>query len=102
MQLTAKQEFLKANGIATVQDLSDEILLRFFLEGHGGITNKLSSLSIKRGSMMGLPIDRETAMSMLRQAFVEDRQLAINFIQGETCDPVNFPSGPPHIKMELR
>lgn len=46
MQLTAKQEFLKANGIATVQDLSDELLLRFFLEGHGGITNKLSSLSI--------------------------------------------------------
>ena len=51
---------------------------------------------------MGLPIDRETAMSMLRQAFVEDRQLAINFNEGETCDPVNFPSGPPHIKMELR
>ena len=78
-----KEEYIKKCGGRTSKDLSANQILSFFIEGNGGLQNKMSAMTIKTGRLFGCDVDRSKGIAMLRQAFDLDKVLEVNFVDGE-------------------
>lgn len=78
-----KEEYIKKCGGRTSKDLSANQILSFFIEGNGGLQNKMSAMTIKTGRLFGCDVDRSKSIAMLRQAFDLDKVLEVNFVDGE-------------------
>lgn len=90
-------------GAASAQDLTDEQLLAFFVNGNDSARNELSAHIIIAGKLLNYPIDRPKALSMMRRAFKEDKDFKICYIWGEGVVTDNEPSyGTTHIEYTLK
>lgn len=78
-----KEEYIKKCGGRTSKDLSADQILSFFIEGNGGLQNKMPAMTIKTGRLFGCDVDRSKGIAMLRQAFDLDKALEVNFVDGE-------------------
>ena len=95
------EEYIKQCGVSSAKELTDDQILHFFLCRHGGISNWTSASWIMQGRVLGLDVDRVKGMALLRQAFEENKELTILFIEGEGVVEAGY-IGPPHFEMELR
>ena len=87
----SKEEYIKACGGKTSNDLSDDQIINYYIDGDGELSNCISALIINTGRhnggrISGLEIDVEKAISMLREAFESNKVLEIIFIDGECFD----------------
>lgn len=78
-----KEEYIKQCGVRTSKDLSNTQILSYFIAGNGGQVNRVSAIRIRQGRCFGVDIDSEKGISMLRQAFEQDKVLEIHFIESE-------------------
>lgn len=78
-----KEEYIKQCGSRTSKDLSADQILTYFINGHGGVRNRMSAMMIKAGRMFGCSIDRAKGVAMLRQAFDKDKVLNVQYVEGE-------------------
>lgn len=92
---------MKKDEMRTLNNLSDEQILTYFVEGNGGARNKLSAMIIKNGAF-GMRPDFEKGMAMLRQAYEQNKILEVNFIDGEGVDGIDKTIPTSHFTIELR
>ena len=78
-----KEEYIKKCGGRTSKDLSANQILSFFIEGNGGLQNKMSAMTIKTGRLFGCDGERSKGIAMVGQAFDLDKVLEVNFVDGE-------------------
>lgn len=96
-----KEEYIKKQGVKTAKKLTADQVLAYFIAGHGGNLNRHSALLIKAGGCFGVKIDRAKAIAMLRQAFEQDKELEIFFIEGEGVVSEGKSLPAPHFQMAL-
>ena len=97
-----KEEYIKKCGGRTSKDLSANQILSFFIEGNGGLQNKMSAMTIKTGRLFGCDVDRSKGIAMLRQAFDLDKILELHFIEGEGVVRDGESLSAPHFLMRFR
>ncbi len=99
--IVSKEAYLFQCGALSAQDLTDEQLLTFFSNGHDGVCNKMSANTIICGKIVCCEVDRPKALSMLRRAFDEDKDLKIFFSDGEGVDDGTASYGYTHVEYIL-
>ena len=99
--IVSKEAYLWQCGAQSAQDLSDEQLLAFFAGGNDNVCNKMSADIIISSKMVCCEVDRPKALSMLRQAFDEDKDLKIFFVDGEGVEDGTSSYGATHIEYKL-
>ena len=77
------EEYIKQCKVSSEKELTDEQIISYFLKRNGGLRNWVSASLVKSGRAFGCDIDRDKAIAMLRQAFVEDKVLEIHYIENE-------------------
>ena len=100
--MMTQAEYIKQCGITSADELTDELLLHYFIGRNGGLVNWASASLVKRGRAFGCDIDRAKAFAMLRQAFVEDKVLEIHYIENEGVILNDKSIGGGYFEMELR
>mgnify|MGYP007069901264 CR=1 FL=1 len=97
-----KEEYIRKCGGRTSKDLSADQILSYFIEGNGGLQNKMSAMTIKTGRLFGCDVDRSKGIAMLRQAFDLDKVLEVNFVDGEGVSEEGKSLPTSHFTMKFR
>lgn len=100
--MITQAEYIRQCGVTSVDELTDEQLLHYFIGRNGGLVNWASALLVKSGRAFGRDIDRAKAFVMLRQAFVEDKVLKIHYVENEGVILNDKSIGGGYFEMELR
>lgn len=78
-----KEKYIKKCKVKNAKGLTANQIIEYFISGNGGIVNRISATFIKTGGGFGVKIDRAKAVAMMRQAFEQDKELEISFVDGE-------------------